>query len=147
MTDQAFRLPEKRPADRYGDRPANPRRRWPLVVIGGGLALLAVAWWIWIAVVHTTPPVRYELLAFRPVSTSSIEIHFTVTREPDTSVACILRARGAGGEEVGRRQVIVPAEAAERADLTSTVQTTSRAVSGEVLLCQPYDLPVGLPGA
>ena len=65
MTDQTFQPPGNGPGDgpgdRYGARPASPQRKRLLTVGVGGLALIAVAWWIWIAVVHSSPPVRYDL--------------------------------------------------------------------------------------
>jgi hypothetical protein len=144
MTDETFQPPSDRPADRYGTKPASPaRKRW-LTVGVGGLALVAMAWWLWIAVVHSNPPVRYDLVGFHPVSATSVEIRFSVVREPGLVVACVLRARGSGGAEVGRRQVVVPAAAIDRTDLTSTVTTTALAVTGEVLACQPYDESSGL---
>ena len=141
MTYQAFLAPGERPADRYGDRPPNPRRRALLAVVVGGLVLLAVAGWIWVAVVRSAPPVRSELLGFQTVSPASVEIRFSVVRDPGLSVACVLRARGAGGEEVGRRQVLLPADGTAQVELTSTVRTTGLAVTGEVLACQPFDAP------
>ena len=143
MTDQAFQPPSARPADRYGDRRPSARRRRLAAVVVGGLVLIAVGAWIWIAVVRSSPPLRYDLLGFHAVTSTSVEIRFSVVRDPGVSVACVLRARGAGGEEVGRRQVLVPAEDGDRIELTRTVRTTGPAVTGEVLTCRPYETPAG----
>ena len=143
MTDQAFRPPGERPPDRYGDRSSDPRRRKVLAVAVGGLALIVVAWWVWVAAVQSNPPVRHDVLGFRAVTATSVEIRFSVVRDPGVAVACVLRARGAAGEEVGRRQVLVPADERDRIDVTHTVRTTGPAVTGEVLTCQPYEAPAG----
>ena len=144
MTQQAFRTPDERPADRYGDRVPTQRRRLLVAVMLGALALVAVGGWVWIAAVRSSPPLRYDLLGFQPTTSTSVDIRFSLEREPGLAVACVLRARGVEGEEVGRRQVIVPAAATEQIELTSTVRTTGPAVTGEVLGCQPYTPASGL---
>jgi hypothetical protein len=142
MTDQAFQ--PARPADRYGDRPPSLRRRVLVVVGVGGVLLVALIWWIWVASTRSSPEVSYDLLGFDAVTTTSVEIRFSVAREPGEMVACVLRARAADGREVGRRQVVVPADPVARVELTSTVRTTGPAVTGEVLSCAPYTMPLGV---
>jgi hypothetical protein len=149
MTDQAVQPPVQPPAgwpvSRPDDRRDHPRRRVAAVAVLSVLVLVALAWWIWVALVHVSPAVRFDLLGFRPVSASTVEIRFSVLREPGVSVACVLRARGESGAEVGRRQILIPADATTQVDLTSIVRTVGPAVTGEVLTCLPYEPPDGSP--
>lgn len=145
MTNPAFRPPGARPAERYGDRPTNARRKVLLAAVGGGLALLVLAWWIWVAAVRSSPPVRYEVLGFQRISATSVEIRFSVVREPGVSIACILRARGTSGQEVGRRQVVIPADSDDRSEVSAALRTTAAAATGEVLGCEPYETQLGWP--
>ena len=115
MTDQAFRPPAERPADRYGDRPPTPATRRscsPSAV--GSLAGRGWPGGSGSRVVQSNPPVRYELLGFDAVNATSVEIRFSVAAR--TGVTGRLRAPRARVRraEVGRRQVVVPAETAER---------------------------------
>jgi len=140
MTDHAFRPPPaERPADRYGDRPPSTRRKVTGTVVIAVLVALALTSWVWLAADRASPAVRYDLLGFEVVTPTSVEIRFSVTREPGLPVVCVVRARGAAGDEVGRLQVLVPTDDRERLDLTRTVRTTGPAVTGEVVTCESYE--------
>jgi len=140
MTAQAFQPPPaERPADRYGDRGPSTRRRVVGTVVIAVLVALALTSWVWLAANRANPSVRYDLLGFEVVTPTSVEIRFSVTREPGVPVLCVVRARGAAGDEVGRLQVLVPTDDRERLDLTRTLRTTGPAVTGEVVTCESYD--------
>ena len=140
MTDQAFRPPPaQRPADRYGDRPPSSRRRAVGTVVIALLVALALTSWVWLAADRASPSVRHDLLGFEVVTPTSVEIRFSVTREPGVPVVCVVRARGPAGDEVGRLQVLVPTDDREVVDLTRTLRTTGPAVTGEVVTCESYE--------
>jgi len=122
-------------AERYGHRA--PSRA------GRGLWLVAVAvpifatlcWWLWVAVDHSTPDLTWQLVGFDAETDSSVEVNWLVDRDARSPVDCVLRARDAAGEEVGRDRVPVPTGGGERVDMTWTLRTSSRPVTGEVLGC------------
>lgn len=95
----------------------------------------ALAWWLWLAAVRSNPPVRWQVTGYDATSGTAVDIRWQVERDPGVAVECVLRARDARGEEVGRVRVVVPVDDAEGIDMSHTLKTSGQAVTGEVLTC------------
>lgn len=137
MTGQPFPRPPEasRPAARYGDSPGRPAVRRGLVLLLAVAVAIAVGWWVWVAVVASNPPVRWQLLGFETRTERSVDIRWSVQRDHGQAVECVVRARNANGDEVGRDRVPVPAGADEQVEVQHTLTTSDEAVTGEVLTC------------
>lgn len=122
-------------AARYGGPVQHPLARRAVVA---GLAVLlagSLAWWVSVALVRSNPPVRWEVTAFDTVTDTSVTIEWVVDREAGARVDCVLRARDAAGEEVGRARVSVPVDDRTSVVLRHRLETSHRPVTGEVLTC------------
>lgn len=97
----------------------------------------AVGWWLWVAAVLSNPPVRWQVLGFETHTEGSVDIRWSVDRDAGLVVECVVRARNAAGEEVGRDRVPVPASSDESVEVRHTLTTSDQAVTGEVLACLP----------
>lgn len=125
------------PVAHDGDRPGRPVVRRLLVALLAVVLAAAVGWWLWVAAVLSNPPVRWQLLGFETRTERSVDIRWTVDRDAGLAVECVVRARNAAGEEVGRDRVPVPPGADETVELRHTLTTSDLAVTGEVLACLP----------
>ena len=116
------------PPGRYGRRRAvRPARRWlvPLLAVPAvavGLVVTGLLYRTYVA-----DSVRFQVTAFTVVADR------THAGRPAT---CYVRARGRDGTEVGGEEVAIPpAPASARID--HTLDTSARAVTGEVVRCVP----------
>ena len=126
MTPQA-------PAARYPGPTAAGRRRARLALWAlGAVALLAT---IWFGLGFGASPVTWQDVGFR-VSDTAIEIDYDVSRpDPSVPVSCRLEALNQRYAQVGVLVVEIPPAEARTVALTSTVQTSERAVTGIVGTC------------
>lgn len=125
------------PPGRYGRRrdPAARRRRRVVVV---ALAALFVA----IGALALVKVYRQYLRAPFAVGTvdvggltdTGVTVTFEVRKPADAAAVCTVRARGNGGEEVGRARVEVPAGTTR---ITYTLVTTKPPVTADVPGCGP----------
>jgi hypothetical protein len=78
-----------------------------------------------------------QIVGWDPPTDTRILIHFTVSVPAGQSAKCTLRARDYGGNELGRRDVVVrPVGDATTIDAREAVTTTAKASVGDVLGCQ-----------
>jgi hypothetical protein len=85
-------------------------------------------------------PITTEPASYKIVDDGTVQFGFTVTRDdPSKAADCIVRTKSAAGDEVGRREVLVPAGGGERR-VDTVVHTSTRAVSVEVYGCS-YQVP------
>lgn len=101
------------------------------------LALVALPWLIWSAGYHSQPTIRHELIAFKVIDPSSIEITFLVERsKPDIEVVCTLVARDFEKNVVGEITEVFEANDAPARDVrTKVIPTRTRAVNADVIGC------------
>jgi hypothetical protein len=125
------------PPGRYGRRRDGRRRRivpaivLALVVLGS--ALLTVR----LYQRYGQTDYQAQIVGWDPPSDTLILIRFTVTVPAGEPARCTLRARDYGGNEVGRRDVVVrPAGDATHIDAREPVTTTAKASVGDVLGCR-----------
>lgn len=128
--------PATRPPDRYGDVPSPHRRR--LVV--GAVVVLAAAfllWVLWAGARVAAREVRWSDVGYDVVDDTTVEVTFTVVKDPGSSAVCTIEALNSRHAQVGLATVeIGPAE--ERGVVrTTTVRTAERAVTGVVDRCNP----------
>ncbi|NSC23589.1 DUF4307 domain-containing protein [Streptomyces albus subsp. chlorinus] len=141
MAQTARKVPE----GRYGRAPrgagggaggAEARTDRRLKITGGilGVLLLALVGWIGGSYI-AGQDVSAELIKFKVVSDSAVEVHLEVRKDEGVEGVCTLRARAESGNEVGRKSVSFPA-GTSRVDEVITVRTTARATSPDLVGCQ-----------
>lgn len=131
-------------------QPLAPRhrssRKWGQRLLGAVFALLIVALVLgvlralWTG--YTVQTVTGTVFGFTVTSDTNVDIRIDVVKRPGSRAYCIVRSRGADGAEVGRDVLTVDAlgTVARRARGEIKLQTTARAVTGEVQGCS--DTPI-----
>ncbi|MFF3749900.1 DUF4307 domain-containing protein [Streptomyces sp. NPDC002018] len=125
---------EQLPPGRYGrtaDEHADRRLRIVGAVLGAVL-LAVIGWFGYHYVVDRS--VSGELIKFKVVSATSVEVHLEVRKDRDARGSCTLRSLAENGAEVGRKDVRFGSGEA-RIDQVVTVRTTATATSAELLGC------------
>ncbi|GAA3374853.1 DUF4307 domain-containing protein [Streptomyces sannanensis] len=121
-------------ADRYGrstDERTDRRLRILGAVLGAGLLGL-VGWYGYSYVAGQD--ISAEIIKFKVVSDSAIEVHLEVRKDQDASGYCMLRSRSEDGAVVGRLEVRFD-QPTDRIDEIVTVRTTARATNAELTGC------------
>ena len=125
--------------DRYGSRVVGRRRRWvrPVLLCCVILAGIGVAF------------VGYRNLGTQPIQGTpmavvfgdhSVTITFDVTRDrPAQPADCIVRSLSQAGDEVGRKEVYVPAGGGT-VQLRTVLRTSAQPATGDVYGCS-YHVP------
>ena len=129
------------PEGRYGSRVRKtPRRglRWALF----GFALVGA---LVVTVVGYnnlgSQPIEGKQVAFVVADDQSVRVTLEVRRDqPQRPVDCVVRARAESGDEVGRKEVLIPPSAADTVRNETVIKTSSRGVVGEVYGCT-YSVP------
>jgi hypothetical protein len=128
------------PPGRYGHRrEGRPRRTVPAILLA--LVLVAsVALTIKLYEEYGQTDYQSQIVGWDPPSDTRILIHFTVSVPAGHPAKCTLRARDYGGNELGRRDVVVrPVGNATSIDAREAVTTTAKASVGDVLGCVAAD--------
>lgn len=135
MADEhAAQLGARRPAERYGDRPAAWRR--PAAI--GAVALLSavgLAWVVWAGLYQANPPIRWSDVGFAVVDDSMTRVTFDVITDPGTKATCRVEALNQAYAVVGVAQVSVGPVDSKVTRQSVEVATQERAVSGGVKSC------------
>ncbi|HEX6887217.1 MAG TPA: DUF4307 domain-containing protein [Candidatus Nanopelagicales bacterium] len=128
--------------ERYG---VHERRRWVPVVLGllvlGFLALVSIVGWRLV-----NPPVQGTVSAYDTVADDHMTLRFTVQRQRETAVTCVVRARAQDGFDVAYTTVELPAGQGTT-EHTMELRTAYRALVGELLGCGTGAVPASVPGA
>jgi len=118
---------------RYARSSGLSRRARVALGTAGVLALTGVV--SYIGLKQATPTLTATVLGYVP-SDHSVDVRFQVdNRQTDRAATCTVRARSSNGDEVGRVDVPVPAGSRTR-QLSVTVKTSTRAITGEVVECR-----------
>ncbi|MEW2222879.1 DUF4307 domain-containing protein [Streptomyces sp. NPDC006990] len=137
MVDLRQQVPEGRygrAAGRSAGGEARTDRR--LKATGGVLGVLMLALIGWFGVAYISgQQVSGELIKFKVVSDSAVQVHVEVRKEAGAEGVCTLRTRAEDGSEVGRKNAEFAA-GTSRVDEVVTVRTTARATSAELIGCQ-----------
>jgi hypothetical protein len=128
------------PAGRYGPRArGRPRRRLRWLIYG--LALLASVVGCWVSYLNFgITPISGQQTTYQVLNDHSVSLTVSVQREyPNREAECVVRALDQSGAEVARKEVLIPA-GANASTQETVLQTTKRAVTGEVYGCT-YNVP------
>ncbi|WP_369248849.1 DUF4307 domain-containing protein [Streptomyces sp. R41] len=130
MSTASTQLPE----GRYG-RSADERADRKLKVIGSalGVALLVLVGWFGYHYVVGNK-ISAEVITFKAVSDSAVEVHLEVRKDADAHGYCTLRSQNADGAEVGRADFRFDQDSS-RIDKVVTLRTTARGSTAELLGC------------
>jgi hypothetical protein len=86
------------------------------------------------------PTYDAQIVGWTDVSNTQMKIKFKVDVPEGGSASCVLRARDYGGNEVGRRTVVVSATEYDTSITANELVTTkSRGSVGDVIRCQSAD--------
>lgn len=138
MPDQAPEEP-RFPSGRYGRRrqPRTPRR-WVAVVLTVAVIIVGLAVSVQLYRQYGDPTYQPKVLTF-VTDEGKVTIRFQVYKPGGQAATCIVRARAANGEEVGRAEVAIPAgdPDSDSVTVTYTLATSREPVTGEVVGCAP----------
>lgn len=101
------------------------------------VALIGIPWLLWSAGYHSQPPIRQELLAFKVIDPTKIEITYLLERNVSgLEVICTLVARDFEKNVVGEVTDEFEAnDAPSSQSQTRTIPTRIRAVNADVIGC------------
>ena len=114
-------------------RPAPGTGRWWL--FGTVAIVLAVAAISWVSLHDSGNRITATTVAYDVVDDSSVQIRFDVTRPPQLSVSCTMRALDGHFGVVGSAVVAIPPGAEGTTHHVATIRTAARAVTGVVQDC------------
>lgn len=127
------------PADRYGPvRTASERRRrrrWAAAG-AGGIGLLAL---LWVGSTAVRVHVEARDTGFVIVDEQTVEVSFVVTKPPDATVLCRVRALSPSFAEVGVVDVPVGPSTGDTVPVTVRLATSEPATTGVVQACRLID--------
>jgi hypothetical protein len=127
------------PPGRYGHRREGRRR--PVVPVIILVVVLAASVLVSVKLYQRYGQTDYQaqIVGWQQSTDTTMTIKFTVKVPAGKSAECVLRARDYGGNEVGRRTVVVkPADAsATSIAADEPVPTSKRGSVGDVVGCQP----------
>jgi hypothetical protein len=126
---------EQLPEGRYG-RSAEEHVDRKLKIIGSvlGVGLLALVTWIGYGYI-TGKAVSAELIRFKVVSDSAVEVHLEVRKDAAVRGYCTVRSQSEDGAEVGRADFRFD-QRADRIDEVVTLRTTARGTTAELVGCE-----------
>lgn len=114
-------------------RPAPGTLRW--WVIGTIGVSIGVAGAIWFGLSATLGLPSFQTVGYKVVDDQSVRVTFSVHSPDGAAVTCTVQALARDFSTVGTLDVPIPASADADSQLTVTVRTTTRAVTGEVRTC------------
>jgi hypothetical protein len=123
----------RRPPGRYDQR-RRLSRPVQVAAISLGLLVLLVGTYL-VYDRFSNNGIRFATLGYVVRSDTEVDIRFQVTRDRETTVDCLVRARDRDGIEVGSQKVRVAAGEAGQVERVQRVTTLRRAAAGEVTEC------------
>jgi hypothetical protein len=126
------------PPGRYGrrrDPAAQRRRRVVAYLLGTVVALAGVGIAIKLYQQYTVAPYQVSDLTVTNLTDTSVTVHFQVSRPDGQAAVCTVKGHTRDGVEVGSAEVGVPAGGT--GEVTYTLKTSQRAMTGEVPGCGP----------
>ena len=105
------------------------------VVVAGG-AVVAIGLVVWLALGTTGDDVSWEDVSYKVQGDQRVDVRFRVTKDPKATAECTLQALNRGFAEVGVVTVTVGPADTRTQDVTASVATQERAVTGVVDTCR-----------
>jgi hypothetical protein len=142
VTQPAHVSPPVFPPGRYGHR-RNPvaqrRRRYVAYLLAVVVALGGLAIAVKLYRQYVGAPYQVSNIVTTDLTDTSFTVRFELTRPAGQAAICTVIGHTRDGLEVGRAEVAVPAgdPGATTAEVTYTLTTTQRAMTGEVPGCSP----------
>ncbi len=117
--------------------PQSSRSRRRGFFVTATLALAAaIAVSVFTYVKFGTPDVTGEASGYELLGPTAVAVQYTVTRsDPSRPAACVVRGRSKAGDEVGRREILIPPSADKQVGVRTEVTTSNPPVIGEVFGC------------
>lgn len=125
-----------RPADRYGDRPPQPRRRAVVIAVAVVAGVLVAAGLGWVAWGMLQPQAEGEVGTFDVVDDTHADFTLDVTRPVGTTAVCTVEALGAGFSQVGVLDVVVEPADTRVTQVETTIRTSAIASVVSVRSCR-----------
>lgn len=117
---------------RYGIKPSKGRWRWVALLI----ALLGLPWLFWSAWHHSNPEIRYSVVSYRPIDSTSIEITFDINRKrPSQVLLCTVIARDFDRNVVGELDLTIAPSKESLIRQSARIPTRLPAVNADLLRC------------
>jgi len=121
---------------RYGRTPGRRlRARWIAVIVGGGVAVVVVAWVLWAGLFGTTASIETQDIGSTVVDASTIDLREQITVDPGTRVTCTFEALDKEFAIVGWKVVHLPPANERNRVLTERLRTSTPAESGLIGSC------------
>ena len=122
--------------DRYGNT-AKSRSRGRLigVLFGGAVVLVIGSWVVWAGLDGSRSTVDAQDKAHVVVSATRVDVTFDVSVDRGIATACAVQAQNEDHAVVGWKVVDIPASTVRDQEITTTVLTTERAVTGLIYSC------------
>jgi hypothetical protein len=125
------------PPGRYGHRREGRTRRTVPIILMALVVVASLAVTIKLYEQFGQTEYQAQIVGWDSPTDTRILIHFTVSVPAGEPAKCTLRARDYGGNELGRRDVVVhPVGDATTIDAREAVTTTAKASVGDVLGCE-----------
>jgi len=130
------------PTGRYGrrrDPSRQRRRRWIAYALATIVVLAGVAISVKLYRQYADAPYQVRIVSVTDLTDSAVTVTFEVRRPAGKGATCTVLAHTRAGEEVGKAEVDVPAGGPQETttQITFTLRTTKRPVTGEVPGCGP----------
>ena len=126
--------------ERYGRRPASPRRRRAAVAAVGAVAVAGLAWVVWAgAGLAQRETVTHQVVGFSAPTDTEVDLVFQVTKDAGSTARCDVRALAADFTTVGWLTVDVGPAQRDVVQQEVAIRTQQRAVSAEVMGCELLD--------
>lgn len=128
------------PPGRYGRRRATAgqrRHRWVVWLLAGLVAVGGVGIAIKLYDQYAEAPYRARVIRVTELTDTKVTFTFEVVKPAGQGAICTVLAHTRDGLEVGRAEVTLAPGPDERTEITYTLPTTQRAVTGEVPGCGP----------
>ena len=114
-------------------RPAPGTGKW--WVVGTIGILLGCAMAVWFGLASTVGKPSWAVVGYRVIDDRTVEVTYVVSRPVGRDVTCLIRAMDQGFGTVGLLEVHIPGSETSSVRRTTTVRTTTRAVTGVVRSC------------
>jgi len=122
--------------DRYGTTRRWQTRRWVPITLGIVVVILGLII-AYIGYKQFGPKdIDPEQVGYSVIDDSTVQAHFKVTRtHPDQAVYCFVRAMDKDGNEIGRREVLVPPSTSGTVEMKVIVRSIARPSASDVYGC------------